>query len=168
MTSWVARRYGWVNHTNNNTTTKNAAVVLVGDAAHVFPPAGGFGMNTGLQDAHNLACKIATHRYRSRPHNNADPSTDHCWLHSLVSAYEQERQPIARQNAALSLRNYQRLLRVTQQLNLNDRHPALLQSVLDRSPLPLAIRQATFRSMLQTALYPLRWLKDNDESHHYH
>jgi 2-polyprenyl-6-methoxyphenol hydroxylase-like FAD-dependent oxidoreductase len=27
-------------------------VVLVGDAAHAFPPAGGFEMNTGLQDAH--------------------------------------------------------------------------------------------------------------------
>ena len=33
-------------------------VFLVGDAAHTFPPAGGFGMNTGLQDAHNLAWKL--------------------------------------------------------------------------------------------------------------
>jgi hypothetical protein len=32
---------------------------LMGDAAHRFPPAGGFGMNTGLQDAHNLAWKLA-------------------------------------------------------------------------------------------------------------
>ncbi len=32
---------------------------LCGDAAHAFPPAGGFGMNTGLQDAHNLAWKLA-------------------------------------------------------------------------------------------------------------
>ena len=32
---------------------------LVGDAAHRFPPAGGFGMNTSLQDAHNLAWKLA-------------------------------------------------------------------------------------------------------------
>jgi 2-polyprenyl-6-methoxyphenol hydroxylase-like FAD-dependent oxidoreductase len=30
-------------------------VFLVGDAAHVFPPAGGFGMNTGLQDVYSLA-----------------------------------------------------------------------------------------------------------------
>ncbi len=34
-------------------------VFLVGDAAHRFPPAGGFGMNTGVQDAHNLAWKLA-------------------------------------------------------------------------------------------------------------
>jgi FAD binding domain len=34
-------------------------VFLAGDAAHCFPPAGGFGMNTGIQDAHNLAWKLA-------------------------------------------------------------------------------------------------------------
>lgn len=34
-------------------------VFLAGDSAHRFPPAGGFGMNTGLQDAHNLAWKLA-------------------------------------------------------------------------------------------------------------
>jgi 2-polyprenyl-6-methoxyphenol hydroxylase-like FAD-dependent oxidoreductase len=32
---------------------------LVGDAAHVHSPVGAQGMNTGLQDAHNLACKLA-------------------------------------------------------------------------------------------------------------
>lgn len=37
----------------------NDTVFLTGDAAHRFPPAGGFGMNTGLQDAHNLAWKLA-------------------------------------------------------------------------------------------------------------
>jgi 2-polyprenyl-6-methoxyphenol hydroxylase-like FAD-dependent oxidoreductase len=34
-------------------------LLLVGDAAHRIPPAGGFGMNTGIQTAHNLAWKIA-------------------------------------------------------------------------------------------------------------
>jgi FAD binding domain len=34
-------------------------VFLVGDAAHVVPPNGGFGGNTGVQDAHNLAWKLA-------------------------------------------------------------------------------------------------------------
>jgi len=34
-------------------------VFLVGDAAHVMPPSGAFGSNTGLQDAHNLAWKLA-------------------------------------------------------------------------------------------------------------
>ena len=38
---------------------QNGRVFLAGDAAHQFPPAGGFGMNTGIQDAHNLAWKLA-------------------------------------------------------------------------------------------------------------
>ena len=32
---------------------------LVGDAAHAFPPSGGFGMNTGIGDSFNLAHKIS-------------------------------------------------------------------------------------------------------------
>lgn len=39
--------------------SKDCSVFLIGDAAHRFPPAGGFGMNTGIQDAHNLAWKLA-------------------------------------------------------------------------------------------------------------
>jgi putative polyketide hydroxylase len=34
-------------------------VFLAGDAAHVMPPAGAFGASTGIQDAHNLAWKLA-------------------------------------------------------------------------------------------------------------
>ena len=34
-------------------------VFLAGDAAHVHPPAGGFGANTGIHDSHNLAWKLA-------------------------------------------------------------------------------------------------------------
>ncbi|KAG0302734.1 hypothetical protein BGZ97_002195 [Linnemannia gamsii] len=34
-------------------------IFLAGDAAHIHSPAGGQGMNTGLQDAHNLAWKLA-------------------------------------------------------------------------------------------------------------
>ena len=47
MSAEVAERYS------------NGRVILAGDAAHRFPPAGGFGMNTGIQDAHNLAWKLA-------------------------------------------------------------------------------------------------------------
>jgi putative polyketide hydroxylase len=38
---------------------RDGRVFLAGDAAHVMPPAGAFGASTGIQDAHNLAWKIA-------------------------------------------------------------------------------------------------------------
>jgi hypothetical protein len=34
-------------------------IFIMGDAAHVMPPNGGFGGNTGIHDAHNLAWKLA-------------------------------------------------------------------------------------------------------------
>jgi 2-polyprenyl-6-methoxyphenol hydroxylase-like FAD-dependent oxidoreductase len=40
-------------------TYSRGRVFLAGDAAHIHPPVGGQGMNTGLQDAHNLAWKLA-------------------------------------------------------------------------------------------------------------
>lgn len=113
-------------------------IVLIGDAAHVFPPAGGFGMNTGLQDAHNLAWKIAGG-------------------HDLTS-YERERRPVAQQNAALSVRNYERLLKVTQSAYLDKRHPDLLKTILDHSLLPLSARKGIFRSLYKAALFPFSWL----------
>ena len=41
------------------TGVSDPRVFLVGDSAHAFPPSGGFGMNTGIGDAHNLAHKIS-------------------------------------------------------------------------------------------------------------
>ena len=38
---------------------QDGRVFLAGDAAHVMPPNGGFGGNVGVQDAHNLAWKLA-------------------------------------------------------------------------------------------------------------
>ena len=46
-TSDVARRF------------HDGRVFLAGDAAHLMPPNGGFGGNTGMHDAHNLAWKLA-------------------------------------------------------------------------------------------------------------
>src|SRR6185436_9357651 len=38
---------------------RRGRVFLVGDAAHRLPPTGGFGLNSGIQDVHNLAWKLA-------------------------------------------------------------------------------------------------------------
>ena len=39
--------------------SSTSRVLLAGDAAHLFTPTGGFGMNTGMDDASNLAWKLA-------------------------------------------------------------------------------------------------------------
>ena len=55
---------------------------LLGDAAHIHSPMGAQGMNTGLQDAYNLAWKLAL-----VVQGRADPA--------LLDSYEQERIPVA-------------------------------------------------------------------------
>ncbi len=58
-------------------------VFLAGDAAHIHSPAGGQGMNTGIQDAFNLAWKLAlVARGIAQP--------------GLLASYEAERMPVAR------------------------------------------------------------------------
>ncbi|MFE9257809.1 FAD-dependent monooxygenase [Streptomyces sp. NPDC006879] len=46
-------------HARRATEFRRGRVFLAGDSAHVHSPAGGQGMNNGLQDAHNLAWKLA-------------------------------------------------------------------------------------------------------------
>ncbi len=46
-------------HHRSVDTFKKGNVFLAGDAAHIHSPAGGQGMNTGLQDAYNLTWKMA-------------------------------------------------------------------------------------------------------------
>lgn len=65
---------------------KDRCVFLVGDAAHRHSPMGGFGMNTGVQDAHNLAWKLA-----AVLGGQAAPS--------LLHSYEAERHPVAQERA---------------------------------------------------------------------
>ena len=70
-------------------------VFLIGDAAHRFPPTGGYGMNTGIQDAHNLAWKLSLVLG-----GKASPA--------LLDTYDVERRPIGQANAEFSLGNSMR------------------------------------------------------------
>jgi putative polyketide hydroxylase len=65
-------------------------VFLVGDAAHVMPPSGAFGANTGIQDAYNLAWKLAfvLHGWAGPP---------------LLDTYQAERRPVAELTVAQAL-----------------------------------------------------------------
>jgi 2-polyprenyl-6-methoxyphenol hydroxylase-like FAD-dependent oxidoreductase len=46
-------------HCRQVTQYRDDRVFIAGDAAHIHSPVGGQGMNTGIQDAHNLAWKLA-------------------------------------------------------------------------------------------------------------
>jgi 2-polyprenyl-6-methoxyphenol hydroxylase-like FAD-dependent oxidoreductase len=71
---------------------REGPVFLAGDAAHEMPPTGGFGLNTGVQDAQNLAWKLA-----AVLHGWAAPS--------LLDTYHDERQPVGRTITEQSLVN---------------------------------------------------------------
>jgi putative polyketide hydroxylase len=71
---------------------RRGSVFLAGDAAHHMPPTGGFGLNTGVQDVHNLVWKLA-----AVLHGWAGPA--------LLDSYEDERLPYGRAITQQSLAN---------------------------------------------------------------
>src|SRR5579863_5024429 len=73
----------WRAESNLATTMAAGRVFLAGDAAHVVPPNGGFGGNTGVQDALNLAWKLAAVI-------KGDAGE------ALLDTYDAERRPLAR------------------------------------------------------------------------
>jgi 2-polyprenyl-6-methoxyphenol hydroxylase-like FAD-dependent oxidoreductase len=75
---------------------REGRVFLVGDAAHSMPPTGGFGMNTGIQDAHNLAWKLAYVIQGTAGE-------------ALLDSYDEERRPIAQANVDWSVSNAKRM-----------------------------------------------------------
>ncbi|MFC9893605.1 FAD-dependent oxidoreductase [Nocardia sp. NPDC127579] len=77
--AWVARGY------------RVGRVFFAGDCAHVMPPTGSFGANTGIADAHNLAWKLA-----AVLHGQAGAS--------LLDTYEAERRPVAQTTMDTAMR----------------------------------------------------------------
>jgi putative polyketide hydroxylase len=76
---WVARRF------------RAGRVLFVGDAAHVVPPTGSYGANTGIADAHNLAWKLAA-------------VVGGLAGEALLDTYEDERRPVARATLETAMR----------------------------------------------------------------
>lgn len=75
----------WTTLADVATRWRSGSVFLAGDAAHRMTPAGGLGMNTGIQDGHNLVWKLAARMQRW-----AGPA--------LLDTYETERRPVAESN----------------------------------------------------------------------
>jgi len=72
----------FTDNTRQAETYRDGRVLLAGDAAHVHPPFGGQGLNTGLQDAANLGWKLAATVRGRAPEG-------------LLDSYEAERHPVA-------------------------------------------------------------------------
>jgi 2-polyprenyl-6-methoxyphenol hydroxylase-like FAD-dependent oxidoreductase len=77
-TRWVSRFFVQCRSASHY---QHENLFLIGDAAHIHSPAGGQGMNTGLQDAFNLGFKLALVLKKLSPE-------------SLLSTYELERKPV--------------------------------------------------------------------------
>ena len=72
----------WTAQGDVATRWRDGSAFLAGDAAHRMTPAGALGMNTGIQDAHNLAWKLA--------------AVLRGWAgEDLLDTYESERRPVA-------------------------------------------------------------------------
>lgn len=76
--SWISR---FTDMTRQAASYRHDRVLLAGDAAHVHPPQGGQGLNTGVQDAVNLGWKLA------QVVDETSPET-------LLDTYHAERHPI--------------------------------------------------------------------------
>lgn len=103
---------------------REGRVFLLGDAAHIHSPAGGQGMNNGIQDAMNLGWKLGlVHRGLARP--------------ELLDSYNAERHPVA-----------------ASMLQGTDTATRMFSSVLMlRNPVALSVRQKLFEAIGKTDLF---------------
>ena len=76
--TWISR---FTDMTRQAASYRKGRVLLAGDAAHVHPPQGGQGLNTGVQDAVNLGWKLA------QVVNGTSPD-------DLLDTYHDERHPV--------------------------------------------------------------------------
>jgi len=115
---------------------RRGRVILVGDAAHLNNPLGGFGMNSGIHDAWNLADKLGNIMLNN---GNADALLDH---------YERQRKTVANEFVqAQTIKNKQAMEAPS------DGGPSLQEQQMDKLAADLDMRrdymmnQAMFRSL---------------------
>jgi len=136
MTSQIADRY------------RDRRVFLVGDAAHRFPPSGGMGLNSGVQDAHNLTWKL---------HAVITDTADD----TLLDTYDPERRPIAQRNAQASLENAFKMIEVFEALGKPDQE-GLSQAISNQQPhFDMFGLQMGFRYELEGSTTPIAPLSDD-------
>lgn len=118
-------------------------VFLAGDAAHQCPPTGGFGLNTGMYDVHNLAWKLAMTMDQAKK-----------VMPTLLRTYSRERRHYAQQNIQLSERNFQKVVRVSSALGVPAEGAGPLLQSFDLPPLkwaPMAVKRTMLENLLSVA-----------------
>ncbi len=130
----------WVLTAKLAETFQLGRVFLAGDAAHSFPPTGGLGLNTGVQDAHNLAWKIAAVVRGLAPAE-------------LLATYETERRPVARTNLEHSVRNFESMNELNKVVGLDMAKLRTLTAV-QTNRLFRSLPKSWQRGLINTAL---RW-----------
>jgi 2-polyprenyl-6-methoxyphenol hydroxylase-like FAD-dependent oxidoreductase len=118
----------WVLSAGVASRYRHGRVLLAGDAAHTIPPTGGLGLNTGVQDAHNLAWKLAAVL-------NGTASPD------LLETYEQERRPVAIGNIEHSLGNLQKMNDLNRVVGLDQSRLYRLHALQNSAPFRLLPKQ---------------------------
>lgn len=93
-------------------------VLIAGDAAHRFPPTGGLGLNTGLQDINNLMWKLKFVIEGRAPIEFLDTYTREC-------------RPVAQRNCSRSAENHERMARVEDIIGVSNDPSAFEASISD-------------------------------------
>jgi len=106
--TWITR---FTDMSRQAASYRHGRVLLAGDAAHVHPPQGGQGLNTGVQDSVNLGWKLAQVVNKTSPE-------------SLLDTYHAERHPVG----ARVLHNTMAQVALSRP---DDRHQALRDTMTD-------------------------------------
>lgn len=119
-------------------------VFLVGDAAHRHPPTGGLGLNSAIQDAHNLCWKIAAVL--------AGHASDR-----LLDSYEPERRAVTRRNVERSVESALNHLSMGQTLGFDpaasaDANWSQLERLWSGKPEDDAFRRAIVRALASQSM----------------
>ena len=124
-------------HHRAATTYRAGRVFLAGDAAHIHSPAGAQGMNTGIQDAVNLAWKLA-----HTLHSGHDAE--------LLDTYQTERAPIGRTVLRLTDRAFTIATSTNPILRLA--RTRLAPTLIPLALKPRTVRRYAFRTVSQLAI----------------